>query len=455
MASAVSPATAYRTAATILWALALWNTTHYRGLFWDGAGLLALMLDKGWFHWSFYAARAHVMWLTQLPVVVAVELGVRDTAVLALAYSAGLFALPAAIYHLALWRARNDAVALTAVLAAITVVYVPTSFYIISEFHAAAALAVAAMTIVATSDRLGWFEGVALSLLGLVALRAYEAMIHLGPLLAVAIGWRTWRSAPSPGGARLLGWLASALFAGAGAVSLATLAEYWAHPHFGGMRSSVGRFWEDLQFVLAAGAAVIVAIALLVRPSLLRGRAVYGVAGIFVALLAYSGLLHYILPGTIIHAPSHYVARAGAGLFLWAMLAGWFVHVAWPGLLPHLGAVLREAVVGRRMLMLATALLLAASVPDVVLTARWSEYLRTVQSIVQENGGRLNVAETVLAEERYRAFAQDWTYPVISLLLRKDPSNAVLVEPIVTYGTPWNLNPDIRMPPLEGYAWRR
>ena len=44
-----------------------------------------------------------------------------------MAYSATLFALPTALYHLALARVRGDAVLLGIVIAVIATVYLPTS----------------------------------------------------------------------------------------------------------------------------------------------------------------------------------------------------------------------------------------------------------------------------------------------------------------------------------------
>ena len=85
------------------------------------------------------------------------ELGVRDTRLLAMAYSAALFALPAALYHLALARVRRDAVLLGIVIAALAVIYLPTSFFIIGEYNATFAAVTAAMAVTLTrrEDRFG------------------------------------------------------------------------------------------------------------------------------------------------------------------------------------------------------------------------------------------------------------------------------------------------------------
>lgn len=91
----MSPVAVARTVAVLLWALALHNTLTCRGLFWDGSSFLVNLLDHGRFH-DFYAARAHVDWVTQAPVLLLAEWGVRDTRMLAMVYSAALFALPTA-----------------------------------------------------------------------------------------------------------------------------------------------------------------------------------------------------------------------------------------------------------------------------------------------------------------------------------------------------------------------
>src|SRR5258708_39585737 len=91
----------YRGAVLVLWALAAYNSFACRGLFWDGAAFLVNVVDFRTFH-DFYPARAHIGWVTQLPVILALRLGVTDMNVLAMIQSAALFALPAGLYRLAL-----------------------------------------------------------------------------------------------------------------------------------------------------------------------------------------------------------------------------------------------------------------------------------------------------------------------------------------------------------------
>ena len=66
-----------------------------------------------------------------------VRAGVRDTHLLAMVFSAMLFAVPAALYHLALGRVREHGVLLAAMIAVIAVVYLPTCFFIVGEYNIA------------------------------------------------------------------------------------------------------------------------------------------------------------------------------------------------------------------------------------------------------------------------------------------------------------------------------
>ena len=114
--------TLYRTVVVLLWALAAYNSFACRGLFWDGAAFLVNVVDFRAFH-DFYPARAHVGWVTQLPLLLALRAGVTDMNVLAMIQSAALFALPAALYQLALARLRGEPMLFATVLAAIAIVY--------------------------------------------------------------------------------------------------------------------------------------------------------------------------------------------------------------------------------------------------------------------------------------------------------------------------------------------
>jgi hypothetical protein len=179
---------AYRATVGLLWILALWYSWECRGLFVDGSAFLVQVARREFF-FDFYDPRLYAMILGQAPILTAVFLGVTDLHLLAQLLSLGLFALPTALYHLALMRVKDDPVLLAAVLAAIGVVFMTTSFFIVGEYNTAYAIGIVVAVRLVTAKELSVADGAFLLAVGLLAVRTYEVMIYLGPLLAVMIAW--------------------------------------------------------------------------------------------------------------------------------------------------------------------------------------------------------------------------------------------------------------------------
>src|SRR5438045_7093030 len=177
----ISRLSAYRATVALIWALALWHSWTSRGLFVDGANFLVhIVRQEGFF--DFYMPRLYAMVLGQLPVMTAVTLGVTDLHLLARLLSFGLFVLPTIFYHLALHRAKDDPVLLAVVIAAIAIVFMTTSFFIVGEYNTLYAVAMLIGVRLATAERLTLPDGLALALRALVAARSCEALVSLGPL---------------------------------------------------------------------------------------------------------------------------------------------------------------------------------------------------------------------------------------------------------------------------------
>ncbi len=122
-------------------------------LFWDGASFLVNLLDHGRFH-DFYAARAHVDWVTQAPVLLLAQVGVRDMQA-AGAWPTRRPCSPCrrAFYHLALMRVRRRSrCCWRRCLPIVAAVYLPTSFFIVGEYNVAYAALTAVMAIALTTD---------------------------------------------------------------------------------------------------------------------------------------------------------------------------------------------------------------------------------------------------------------------------------------------------------------
>ncbi|MBY0323652.1 MAG: hypothetical protein K2X72_33355 [Reyranella sp.] len=448
--AAAPPPAAYRSVVLLLWALAINATIACRGLFWDGSPFMANILDLGQVH-DFYTARAHVDWVTQLPLLLLSELGVRDTRLLAMVYSAALFGLPTGLYHLALARVKHDAVLLGIVIAVVAAVYLPTSFFIIGEYNAtfAAAVVVMALTLTPGPRRLG--DAVLLCLLGILCVRSYETMVYLGPLLAAAIVW-SMRQDDDPW-VRGLMVVAAVAFVAAAIVGLVAIVDYWNHPHFQKVRAMSFDFWQNQQFIIPViGLAISAAVALL-RPSWLRGSGPAVIIGIAATALALSPWYRLVYQHSILYPPAHYLARQAAGIVLAVLLVCMWLHVAWRQRPPEVFTILRLPAVSRRLVLAMTALLLAAAVPDVVLTGLWSDYLGRMRTVVDTREGAIRARDLPLLEWPDKLFAQDWSLPAMSALVSRTPGRAyVLADKDYLSNPPFDPACGT-LPHLRGYGW--
>jgi hypothetical protein len=424
-----------------------------RGLFWDGASFLAIVLDTRSFH-DFYPARAHVAWLTQTPVLLLAKAGVSDTRLLSMVYSATLFAVPTAFYQLALRRVRGDAVLLGVILAIIAAVYLPTWFFIIGEYNTTYAAATLAMAILLTTRDFSRRDAAVLFGLGILCLASYEAMIYLGPFLAVATLWSVHRSRTTDGIVRLLGWAAALAFVGGAAVAAHSVYHYWNHDYFTRVRHATFDFWQDLQFIVPlVGLGVLATISLL-WPSWLKGRAPVIATGVVaVVLLSTLWFRQIFNPEAMLFPPAHYVARTGAGGVLLVLLAAMWVHTAWHGRPPRLLEILRQPMVGRHLVLAMSLLVLAATVPDLALTRLWVGYLDYFRGVVTSRSGLVASPNLPMGQWPYRLFAQDWTYPALSAIVRSAPGQAIIVAPYDYRNYPPFEPRCGTVPRLEGYRW--
>jgi hypothetical protein len=440
----------WRVTVLLLWAQAVAGALACRALFWDGASFLANMLERGGFH-DFYPARAHVAWLTEWPTLLLVEAGVRDVHLLAIVFSATLFAVPAALYTLALVRVRAHGTLLAAMIAVIAVVYLPTSFFLIGEHNVAYALVSATFAIALTRrDRAR--DGALMLAFALVAIASYEAMIYLGPITAAVVLWsrRGWSD---PAG-RMLSLAAALAFFGGAAVAASTTVEYWHHQHFVLVRQAIFDFWQNLQFVIPLAALAMIGIVGLVYPTWLRSPGPIVAAGLMAALLVTTPWLREVRPAAFLFPPSHYVARTAAGgLLAVLMLLAW-LHVAWPKAQLRLLAVLHHRMAGQRLATAMLVLVLGGAVPEIWLTRQWADYLAWFRGVVTSHSGIVSARDLPLGQWPYRLFTQEWSYPALSVLLRSAPGQGIVVAPN-DYRSDWPFDPACgTIPRLDGFAWR-
>lgn len=442
---------AYRATVGLLWILALWCSWESRGLFVDGSAFLVQVARREFF-FDFYDPRLYAMVLGQAPILTAVFLGVTDLHLLAQLLSLGLFALPTALYHLALMRVKDDPVLLAAVLAAIGIVFMTTSFFIVGEYNTAYAIGLVVAVRLVTAKELTVADGAFLVAVGLLAVRTYEVMLYLGPLLALMIAWTVYRIRPRPLAATLLYLLAIPPFLGGMWVAADSIIHPFSQDHLSRTVATVLDAWQNVQFDLALGAALVISGWALWRPRDLASRTPYFFAGIFLVLLALSPLL--VLTDSLVrpHAKSQYTARSLAGLVVATIVMLMWLYASPLGTRFASFVALRRPEVSRRMLAFACLIVLAVLPSNIYLTLEWCSYLDTVRTIVRSNKGVIAYEATPLSRRPLETLVESWILPSQSLALRGKHGDGIIAPPRDFNN--WQPFPPAEPYPLGHYMWR-
>lgn len=419
---------AYRATIALIWALALWHSWACRGLFVDGSGFLIQIVRREWF-FDFYPPRLFAMVVAQVPIMIGIHAGSTDLHLLAMLLSFGLFGLPTALYTLALWRAKGDPVLLAAVIAAIGIVFMTTSFFIIGEYNSAYAIAILTAVLLARVERLRLGEAVLLLAISTLAIRTYEAMIYLGPLLSVMVLWMLWRQQSRPWLATCI-YLACAVFFLLGmAVAIDSVVHPWSESHLDETYDTAKNFWQNMQFDLALGGALVMVAWGLLRPDDFASAKPYRWAGIATLILALSPLL--AIGDTLVRplAKSQYVARTAGGLVIVAIVI--FIWTYKSDVHRRLRAMvlLREPRNGRRFLVFACMILVASLPSDVFLTSTWISYLKTLRQTVVAHSGEVAFEDTPLSRRPHVLLVENWALPSQSVAVRSKAGNGVIAPP--------------------------
>ena len=442
---------AYRTTVCLIWGLALWHSWESRGLFVDGSAFLVQIARREWF-FDFYAPRLYAMVVGQAPIMTAIFLGVTDLHLLARLLSLGLFALPTVLYHLALVRVKDDAVLLAAVIAAIGVVFMTTSFFIVGEYNTAYAIAILVAVRLATARQLTWVDGLFLAVIGFLAIRTYEAMLYLGPLLSAMVLWAIWRAPSRPWLPTTLHLVSIAGFIAGMFVAIGSLTRPYSVEHLDETIETATNFWQNMQFDLVVAAALVVVVWALLRPRDLALAKPYRWAAVCLVILALSPLL---MLGDVVVRPlakSQYVARTAAGLIIASIVVFiWAYASNLRGKLPAF-VVLGTPEAARRFLIFALLILLAVLPSDISLTQSWVSYLDAMRTTVRDHDGVIAFEDSPLSKHPYDLLVEAWILPSQSLALRAKRGDGIVAPP-KDFGA-WQPFPPAQPYPLGKYIWR-
>jgi hypothetical protein len=382
----------------------------------------------------------------------AIFLGITDLHLLARLLSIGLFALPTALYTLALVRAKDDPVLLAAVIGAIGLVFMTTSFFIVGEYNTAFAIAIVVAVRLVTARRLTLLDGLFLAVISLLAARTYESMIYLGPLLSVMVLHTLWRMPQRPWAPTTLYLLSTVGFIGGMAVAIRSLVKPWSAEHLDETILTATNFWQNLQFDLAMAAALVVVVWGLVRPRDLLSNKPYRWAGLLLMILALSPLL--ALSDTLVRplAKSQYVARQAAGMVIVTIVLFIWFYGSLLGDKFAVFATLRTPEAARRFLVFAVVVVLAILPSDIYLTRTWSSYLDVVRTEVLAKGGVIAFEDSPLSRHPYDLLVEAWILPSQSLALRAKRGDGIIAPPRDFKS--WQPFPPTDPYPLGKYTWR-
>ena len=447
----ISTNNVYRATVGLLWALVLWHSWCCRGLFVDGSAFVVNIVTREWF-FDFYPPRLFAMIVAQIPIMFAVRLGVTNLHWLAVLLSLGLFSLPTLLYQLALRRAKEDPVLMAVVLAAIGVVFMTTSFFIVGEYNSAYAIAVLTAVHLATVRGLRTQDALGMLAIGVLAIRTYEAMIYLGPLLAVMVLWMLWRQKFRPLVPAVIYVAVAACFLLGMAVAIDSVVHPWSQSHLDETYATAKNFWQNMQFDLAFGGALVVVLWGLVRPGDLGTAKPYLWALVPVALLALSPLL--ALTDTLVRplAKSQYVARSAGGLVIVAMVL--FIWAYKSELATRVSAIkaLHAPAAARRFLGFAGVLALAVLPSDLFLTQTWVSYLDALRQAVRTHHGVVAFEDTPLSYRPHLLLVENWVLSSQSLVVRTRPGDGVIAPP--KGFSDWIPFPANKPPDMGRYFWR-
>lgn len=447
----VSTRLAYPTAVVLIWGLALVHAWSARGLFVDGSNFLVhITINESLFY--FYAPRLYAMLVGQIPIWFGLQFGVTDLHLLGQLLSLGLFGLPSIFYTMALHRAKDDPVLLAIVIAAVAIVFMTTSFFIVGEYNTLYALTIMIAVWLATAQRLTLRDSIVLALAAFLSMRTYETMLYLGPMLCVITVCKVWFAPSRPILPTLLYLASAAFYVVAHLVALDSVTNPYSVEHLEETWDMVLDFWQNVQFDLVLGAALIVVGWALARPDDLATAKPYRWGGLLLLLLALCPLL--ALGDTLVRplAKSQYVARTVSGLIIATMIVLIVVYRTAAADRVAALAVLRQPAAGRRFLGFALLMFVATVPSDLFLTREWISYLDAMRRTVVSRTGVVPFEETPFARRPHILMVENWVLSSQSLLLRSKPGDGVIAPPKDYTGwVPYSLD---KLPDLGRYFWR-
>lgn len=422
----------------------------FRALYADGVYFLVNMMERRSFmHWG--TSRLFGQSLAELPVVIALKLGLTHVRTLLYVHGLSVFGLYPLSLLLCYWGVRDQAWYLLFPLLGLFGGALNAEFDIITDSHRFVCFFWPLFLLMIF--RRGVIAAVLIGICAIPTLLTYESMLFFGPLLAAVAFWRS-RAAHS----RRIRWLWYLLIGWFLAGTMIAL-QYTLHPDSPSNRMnflySLLFFFKppDVHYPGLLSVAVVAMVALLFLGKLrawesLSVRMVFGWGGLCLVI----ALLPLFAPTTLALYLQH-EARVlnlylpfGFALLLWAI---------------HCQRLTIPALVWRRAFLLVAVLGIMQSIWHLGATYQWARYLQIFRQELQHSSGIVPFERSALAQldtPRYRSSRTMnwyWTMPLMSIILAQDGQVHAIIENPVQFKTRWEpFDPHVpeQLPQLSRYG---
>lgn len=403
----------------------------YVPLYADGANyILQLLATKEFVHIA--ENRIFATFLTQTPVIVALNHYAPTPEEAIAIYSLSLFAVPVLAYGYALWLTRADPVAFTLTIAAICIGFLPTVFVIVGEFHVLYALAWLYAAIVLSQTRDTALNAFLLLAAAIVCIKSYEASAVIAPLLAVLTFFmlRSTRKVTEQAYLALL----MVLLAIAAGVGIHGYLKPRDAGNAGGFVTSLFKIIEDSELLVIAAIVLSAAVASFIRNGIARAALAAATAWAAFQLLGREAASGYT---DVLGLGSPNTQRAQVLPFHLLLIAGLFLN--------------RLLGTGRRIapqtwsfapLLVPLVALTAVYITDV---RRWNTFIVKACIELERPAGA-----AFYDDPSVKTYGWDWEMPTLSVLLRPKGSDRLLQYP--GYAGWYPFDPATDVPDIAGYG---
>jgi hypothetical protein len=417
----------------LILATAVFEAATLHGLYADGASYLAHTLATK--NFSFVnASRRFTEILIQLPIVLAVKGGLTKLPLLIFIHSFALVIIPIIFWTLSLWRLYDDDL-FWPMFVLFCIVHFNFAFFAIGEYNVAYALVALSIAILSARAEITVFWAALALFAAICLITSYEALVFLGPLLAILAWHRLVTKQPL-----LTGLVKSSLVLCLVCYLCAAIIAGYSIWHPRDPANYAGAL--NLRYNVRNGLLLLSAVfALAYGLSLSASGSVKKLANV----IAICTLLALAWPKLWSALSMQYGSRAIGGIII--LLFGAIVLLRSP-INNYLQLDLKRATSANVYYSLGFFFFLLIS--DVTRSVQFTYYLADFQKEVRSHTGLIPLEATNLPSHGDGIVGWDWTHPTLSILLRDNARQAVILNSSQWHGYE-PFDPKGSIPDLSNY----